>query len=292
VALAALISMASPAWAQGSFTTSPLNSVERHALNPDRELLDQGENVAATACASCHGIDGVSTGPGIPNLAGQRSVYLYRVLQNYQSRGRRNDAMNHAVGFLNEEALLTVAAYYASLAPARPEIPAEDSAQAVSVEGGDPFAGIRDDLKKGGEPHEYKWLMQTLPDLKVIHPAKRTGSNIDLVIGDDQNRRLLVRVLEAGSKSEIPEATLKNTTIIDYSKTFRNKTTHYTRLEIPVNDTLGNFTVLLFPFQQGETLPTTDYDKQNNKLIVRTDKHVDAFTLTRDKSGLSKLTLE
>jgi cytochrome c553 len=102
---------------QGSAATQPINGLERAALSPSREMLAHGENVADTACANCHGIDGVSTGPGTPNLAGQRTVYLYRVLQAYQARERRNDAMNHATGFLNEEALLAVAAYYANLGP-------------------------------------------------------------------------------------------------------------------------------------------------------------------------------
>jgi cytochrome c553 len=122
--------------------------MERYALNPPREMLDHGENVASTACASCHGIDGVSTDSGTPNLAGQRTVYLYRVLQSYQGRTRRDDAMNHAVGFLNEEALLAVAAHYASLAPARPTAPAERESTSMDMGGGDPFAGLRDDMKK------------------------------------------------------------------------------------------------------------------------------------------------
>ena len=133
--------------AQMSITTAPLNSVERRALNPDREMLAHGENVARTACASCHGADGVAPEPGVPNLAGQRSTYLYRVLQGYQDRTRRNDAMNHAVGFLNEEALLAVAAYYSSQHPAEPEAPTGDE-QELDLGGGDPFAGIREDMKK------------------------------------------------------------------------------------------------------------------------------------------------
>jgi len=133
--------------AQESITTAPLNSVERHALNPPREMLDHGRNVADTACASCHGESGVSAEPGVPNLAGQRLVYLYRVLQGYQDRSRHSDAMNHSVGFLNEEALLAVAAWYASLPPARPE-PPTDGEVAVDMGGGDPFAGLRDDMKK------------------------------------------------------------------------------------------------------------------------------------------------
>jgi cytochrome c553 len=138
--------------AQESITTAPLNSVERYALNPTRDMLEHGENVATTACASCHGADGIGVDAGIPNLAGQRTVYLYRVLQGYQDRTRRSDAMNHAVGFLNEEALLAVATYYASLPPARPEPPAEGDPSA-GLGGGDPFAGLRDDLKKCARCH-------------------------------------------------------------------------------------------------------------------------------------------
>jgi len=145
---AALLLIPATSWSQGSAATQPINGLERAALSPSREMLTHGENVAGTACASCHGIDGVSTGPGVPNLAGQRTVYLHRVLQAYQSRERRNDAMNHATGFLNEEALLAVAAYYASLAPAQPLLTEEEPTEAVDAHGGDPFAGIRSDMKK------------------------------------------------------------------------------------------------------------------------------------------------
>ena len=145
---AALLLIPATCWAQGSTATQPINGLERAALSPSREMLAHGENVADTACASCHGIDGVSTTPGTPNLAGQRTVYLYRVLQAYQARERRNDAMNHATGFLNEEALLAVAAYYAGLAPAQPPLAEEEPAEAVEAGGGDPFAGIHSDMKK------------------------------------------------------------------------------------------------------------------------------------------------
>lgn len=145
---AALLLVPVSSWSQGSAATQPINGLERAALSPSREMLTLGETVAGTACADCHGIDGVSTEPGIPNLAGQRTVYLYRVLQAYQTRERRNDAMNHATGFLNEEALLAVAAHYASLTPAPPDLTEEEPAEAVEADRGDPFAGIRSDMKK------------------------------------------------------------------------------------------------------------------------------------------------
>lgn len=140
------------ALAQDILITAPLNSVERYALNPTRDMLEHGENVATTACASCHSADGIGIEDGIPNLAGQRAVYLYRVLQAYQDRTRRNDSMSHAVGFLNEEALLAVATFYASLPPARPELLADDE-PAMDLGGGDPFVGLHDDLKKCARCH-------------------------------------------------------------------------------------------------------------------------------------------
>ena len=129
-------------------SSSTITPLERSALNPPRTMLERGKNVSGTACASCHGTSGISTTPGIPNLAGQRTVYLYRVLQAYQEHGRRNDAMNHAVGFLNGEALLAVSAWYASQAPARPVTAKEGADITVVAEGGDPFASIRTALKK------------------------------------------------------------------------------------------------------------------------------------------------
>ena len=147
---ASIVLLLSPitCWPQGSAATEPINALERSALSPPASMIELGKNVAGTTCASCHGINGVSRQPGIPHLAGQRTVYLYRVLQAYQTRERHNDAMNHATGFLNEEALLAVAAFYASLAPARPALSAEDTSEAVELSRGDPFAGIRDAMNK------------------------------------------------------------------------------------------------------------------------------------------------
>ena len=63
---------------------------------------------------------GVSESSGVPNLAGQRPAYLYRELRAYQSGARGDSAMNNAVKFLNDDALVKVAAYFASLDPPQP----------------------------------------------------------------------------------------------------------------------------------------------------------------------------
>lgn len=142
-----------PLFAQGQngeATTAPISAKERAALTPDRPRIELGRNVAEKACAECHGMDGAGREPGQPHLAGQRTVYLYRVLQAYQARERRNDDMYHAAGFLNDEALLAVSAFYASLAPTLPlAAAAGDGAALVAPEGAaDPFSDIRGALKK------------------------------------------------------------------------------------------------------------------------------------------------
>jgi cytochrome c553 len=172
-ALLALALFSNAAQGLGSATTQPISSIERHALTPPRDMLDLGANVAATACAECHGNDGISTGPGVPNLAAQRTVYLFRVLQAYQQRERHNDAMNHAIGFLNEEALLAVSTYYATLSPAPALDPAEMGAGGIDTGAGDPFAGIRAEMKKCVKCHgeDGNASASGMPNLSAQDPA-------------------------------------------------------------------------------------------------------------------------
>ena len=80
----------------------------------------EGKRLAEASCASCHGPNGIATVKGVPHLAGQRPAYLYLELRAYQSGARGDNAMNAAVKFLNDDALVKLAAYYASLEPAQP----------------------------------------------------------------------------------------------------------------------------------------------------------------------------
>jgi cytochrome c553 len=103
-------------------------------MNPGDELrplfavpddIADGNELAQNSCASCHGAGGISVTAGVPNLAGQRPAYLYLEMKAYQSlfwdSGNRADAqMIESVKFLSDDALVKVAAYYASLDPAPP----------------------------------------------------------------------------------------------------------------------------------------------------------------------------
>jgi len=80
----------------------------------------EGKRIAQATCVRCHGLDGISTAKGVPHLAGQRPAYLYLELRAYQSGARGKKVMDGAVEFLSDDALVKVAAYYASLDPTQP----------------------------------------------------------------------------------------------------------------------------------------------------------------------------
>ncbi len=93
------------------------DAAELRTLYANAEDVAQGKRLAESSCGGCHGVNGISTSPGVPNLAGQRAAYLYLELRNYQSGVRGASAMNNTVKFLSDDALFQVAAYFASLDP-------------------------------------------------------------------------------------------------------------------------------------------------------------------------------
>ena len=82
--------------------------------------IAEGKRLANASCARCHGPVGISTAKGVPHLAGQRAVYMHIELQAYKSGTRGKNMMADAARFLSDDALVKVAAYYASLDPAQP----------------------------------------------------------------------------------------------------------------------------------------------------------------------------
>ena len=81
--------------------------------------IAEGGRIAEANCARCHGANGISSAKGVPHLAGQRAAYLDLQLRAYRQSARVG-AMPGAVKFLSDDALVKVAAYYASLDPPRP----------------------------------------------------------------------------------------------------------------------------------------------------------------------------
>jgi cytochrome c553 len=174
--------------AQGTPLTEPLQEKERAALYPSADMLKQGEEVAETACASCHGMDGVSDADGKPHLAGQRTVYLYRAQQAYHAGARYDETKKHN-GYLNDEALLAVAAYYANLSPAvKPETP--DLWEQAELPEEDPFLNIRESMKKCIKCHEVSGNSDSkgMPSLTAQAPEYFITSMMGYVDGSRSHK--------------------------------------------------------------------------------------------------------
>jgi cytochrome c553 len=84
--------------------------------------IAEGKRVADASCARCHGIDGIGTAKGVPHIAGQRPAYIHLELKVYQTGGRGDTPMGNVVKYMNDDALMKVSAYYASLDPAQPSV--------------------------------------------------------------------------------------------------------------------------------------------------------------------------
>jgi len=75
-----------------------------------------GNNKSAV-CQGCHGADGISLSPEVPNLAGQKEEYLAKAITDYRSGVRKNPIMGSMVGELTDADAADIAAFFSSLKP-------------------------------------------------------------------------------------------------------------------------------------------------------------------------------
>lgn len=143
VAFLTVLAVATGAAAYPAAATAQIRTVTPSAGDALRPLyanaadVAEGKHLADSTCSACHGAMGISNVKDVPNLAGQRPTYLYSELRAYQTGARGNTTMASVVKFLSDDALIKVAAYYASLDPAQPSqaggpagTPAPDPVQA------------------------------------------------------------------------------------------------------------------------------------------------------------------
>lgn len=83
-----------------------------HAAN-----VEAGKARAQAVCAACHGANGVSVADNIPNLAGQRALYLEAQLRALKAGTRKAPSMNAIAAQLSPEDIADVAAYFSGLPP-------------------------------------------------------------------------------------------------------------------------------------------------------------------------------
>lgn len=84
--------------------------------------LQKGASIAGQVCVGCHAVDGNSTVPDFPILAGQHAAYLSKQLHNFQVKPnakkaeRDNAIMAGFAAALSEDDIRNVSAFYAAQA--------------------------------------------------------------------------------------------------------------------------------------------------------------------------------
>jgi cytochrome c553 len=178
--------------------------------------IAEGKRLVDSSCASCHGANGISVDRTVPNVAGQRAPYLYLELIAYQSGARPDTLMTAKVKFLSADALMKVAAYYASLDPAQPgpagAVPVYldpvQAGKAVSV----PCAGCHGDIgisKTPGMPSLVAFDPQYLAAaMKAYRSGQRKNdlmkSMLTALSEADINRVALFYALQKPGRAQTP----------------------------------------------------------------------------------------
>jgi len=167
--------------------------------------IAEGRKVAQSSCANCHGMDGFSTGPNVPHIAGQRPGYLYAEMRVYQAGGRPDKSMVDAVKYLADDALVKVAAYYASLEPAAPA-PVDAKAAAKSAKRVDPIQAGKAVAGSCSGCHGETGVssMAGMPNLVALDPKHFYDATLAYKTG--QRKHDMMKTIAAG----MSDADLKN----------------------------------------------------------------------------------
>ena len=78
-----------------------------------KAAVDAGKK-ATFFCANCHGEEGISKTPDVPNLAGQNPAYLLEQIRKFGSGERKDKFMQGLIKVLKDEERLQVALFYAA----------------------------------------------------------------------------------------------------------------------------------------------------------------------------------
>ncbi|MDQ3145086.1 MAG: c-type cytochrome [Pseudomonadota bacterium] len=116
-------------------------SAERFSASGELIALSGADAGAANACFTCHGIDGLGDGAGVPRLAALDAGYLDAQLRAYADGRRYHAQMEWISSQLSERDRVEVSRYYAALPYESAQASEAAPALALYV-AGDPARGV------------------------------------------------------------------------------------------------------------------------------------------------------
>ena len=70
--------------------------------------------ILARKCSVCHGKNGMARDPEVPNLAGQSSLYLEKILKDFRDGIREDRRMSLVVKTLSDDDIKDLAAWFST----------------------------------------------------------------------------------------------------------------------------------------------------------------------------------
>jgi cytochrome c553 len=138
----------------------------------------------AAVCGACHGVDGNSTIPQNPILAGQTARYIYLQLRDFKEGRRKDPLMSPMAANLSKKDMLDLGAYFSTQKfngqNSKGDAAKIDHGKAVADAaictmchlGG--FSGQNEIPKTGGQHYEY--VLKQLQDFKVKRRTNDAGN--------------------------------------------------------------------------------------------------------------------
>lgn len=145
------------------------------------QLAKMAGQQRALLCSYCHGEDGNSKKPEIPNLAGQNPVYLLNQIEKFSDGRRKNYVMNSLAKKLTSEDRINLAIFYSSMTVKRVPADAQLVEKGKSIYShtcsschGPRGAGKQDFARLAGQRSEYvKLTLQRFKE-NALNPYENT----------------------------------------------------------------------------------------------------------------------
>jgi cytochrome c553 len=138
----------------------------------------------AAVCGACHGVDGNSTIPLNPTLAGQTSRYTYLQLKDFKEGRRKDPLMSPMAANLSKKYMFDIAAYYAAQKPTNQNSRGDASKATRGKQVADAalctmchlggFSGQNEVPRAAGQHYEY--VLKQLKDFKSKTRSNDAGN--------------------------------------------------------------------------------------------------------------------
>ena len=103
-----------------SLTDQQIDDIAAYLASIGKDTVERGGADApsleeATACAACHGQNGISLSPTWPTLAGQHEDYIVNALKQYRSGARKDPVMGPLAAALSDADVKLLARHFSRL---------------------------------------------------------------------------------------------------------------------------------------------------------------------------------